>query len=281
MADNREPTESTALDRLIRGVIGGMWFCRPGYIEKFDAKTQLAEVTPAITMKKSVDGKVEYLKHKPLVKVPVVAPYAQTLGLAVTLPIHTGDECLLIFCDRFTDDFVEKGAQQGNARPERRSGDNKTSEPRLHHMTDAFCIPGIISQPKVLPDWNSEAIEIRNKERTCFFSMNKNCNITVQTSGNVYTYCNNAVVSAMGSLDISANGAVNINPPSAASVTSTGKGCCSGSCSSTYKDSCCGATPSGKMCCGGAGGACSSGACTGTMKAKPFKDGLGKLCVRN
>lgn len=247
---------------------------RPGYIESFDARTQLVQVTPAIMMKKSVDGKVEYKKLPIIINVPISLMYAQTLGLVVTLPIRKGDECTLIFSDRFLDDFIEKGAQQGNAKPECCGSDNKTSEPRMHHMTDGICFPGIITKPFRVPKYNTEAIEIRNKDRTCFFSMNQNCNITIQTTGNISTYCNNATVSAMSSVNISGNGGVYINESSASTVTSNGNCCCAGSCSSNYRDSCCGVTQQGNMCCNGA---CSPGATSNCMR---IDDVTGNLKLR-
>lgn len=183
--DNREPTTEIAFARLLRGIVAGMHFCRPGYIEKFDAATQLAEVTPAIMMKYSADGEVEYRKLPVLINVPVVVPFVQALGLALTLPIRPGDECLLVFSDRAIDDFLENGAQAGNAKPECCGGDNKTTEPRIHHLSDAICIPGIISQPQKLPNWSGEAIELRNRDRTAFISLNANADITIQTVGAV------------------------------------------------------------------------------------------------
>jgi hypothetical protein len=201
--DNRDPTKEIAFCRSVRGIISGMYFCRPGFVEKFDAATQLAEVTPAIMMKYSVDGKVEYRKLPKLENVPVVIPFVQTLGLALTLPIKPGDECLLVFCDRGMDDFLEKGAQQGNAKPEACGGENKTTEPRMHHLADAICIPGIISLPQVLPAWSTEAIELRNRDRTAYISLNANTNIAIQTTGNI-------AIQAGGTIDVTAGGEIGI-----------------------------------------------------------------------
>lgn len=171
MADNREPTESTALDRLVRGVIGGMCFVRTGYVESFDIDKQLLSVTPAVMMKKSVDGKVEYKKLPMLINVPISLIYVQTLGLVITLPIRKGDECTLIFSDRALDDFIERGAQQGNAKPEVCGGDNKTSEPRMHHMTDGICIPGIVTKPFRIPNYNPDHMEMRTVDGKNFIRL--------------------------------------------------------------------------------------------------------------
>lgn len=185
MADNHEPTEATAAERLVRGILSGLYFCRPGYVEFFDHVTQLAEVTPAIMSKRVKDGKAEYVKFPVLVKVPVCVPYAQTLGLALTLPIRKGDDGWLIFSDRFLDDFLQNGAQQGTAKPEACGADNLTTEPRMHSLSDAWFLPGVITQPRKIPNWNNNALEIRNFNRECFISMGADKNITIQTTGNV------------------------------------------------------------------------------------------------
>lgn len=197
--DNREATTGAALDRLVRGIAGGLYFCRPGYIEKFDAENQLAEVTPAVMLKYSADDSVEYRKMPKLINVPVVVPFVQTLGLALTLPIRPGDECLLVFADRFIDDFIENGAQSGCAKPEAKGGRNSNTEPRAHHLTDAICIPGIVTQPQILPDWNTEAVEIRNRPRTAYISLRPDGDIAIRTVGNI-------AIRADGDIDIEAGG---------------------------------------------------------------------------
>ena len=185
MADNHEPTEATAAERLVRGIVAGLYFCRPGYVESFDPDTQLVEVTPAIMSKRVKDGKAEYVKFPVLIKVQVCVPYAQTLGLILTLPIRKGDDGWLIFSDRFLDDFLENGAQGGEAKPEANGADNLPSEPRMHSLSDAWFLPGAITQKRKIPAWNNNALEIRNFSRDCFISMGADKNITVQTTGNV------------------------------------------------------------------------------------------------
>lgn len=263
MASRFFPTESDAQESIIARMLAQACFAIPGIIEEFNAKTQIAKVYPAIKRKTINGDSVKYVKMPVILNVPVVVPFAQTVGLLITLPIKKKDEGLIIFADRMIDEFVEKGECQP---PECCGADNKTTEPRAHSLTDAIFVPGIISKPKAVPNWSTEAIEIRNRDRTCFFSMNKNCNITIQTTGNTSTYCKNAEVNATGAVDISGRGGVNINPPSAASVTSKGNCCCAGSCSPTYKDGCCGVSPAGNMCCGGSSGSCASGATTNCMK---------------
>lgn len=159
MADNREVSESVAMDLLLSGHSSGLYFCRPGIIEEFDPAANLAVVRPAIQAKVTPrEGQPQYITFPTIIRVPVVIPYAQKAGLCITVPIRKGDECLLLFSDRMIDNFVKTG---GIVKPECCGGDNKTSEPRQHDLTDAICIPGIISQPFKVKNWNTEAIEMR------------------------------------------------------------------------------------------------------------------------
>lgn len=164
MADYLSPSENDAPNLQVLSVLSDLRFSMPGIVEEFDAETNLVKVTPAIKAKISVDGKVEYKKLPLILKVPVVIPCAQNAGLCLTIPIKKGDDCLLIFSDRMIDNFVKDGTVNGPVSPECCGGDNKTSEPRMHHLTDAVCIPGILSIPTKIPNWNPEHMELRTKD---------------------------------------------------------------------------------------------------------------------
>lgn len=150
---------------------------------------------------------------------------------------------------------------------------------RILAQSDGGYFPGVLNKPPEV--W----IRIR---RDGIFVEGKDQPITVNTTGNCQTNCNNAIVNAMSSCNISGNGGVSINEGGAANVQGNNS-CCAGSCSPTFKDSCCGCSQSqsnpsqGKMCCGGSSGSCSSSACSGTMKCKPnpVNSLLGKMCVRS
>lgn len=272
MADNREVSESVAMDLLLSGHSSGLYFCRPGIIKEFDPATNLAVVRPAIQAKVTPrEGQPQYITFPTIIRVPVVIPYAQKAGLCITVPIRKGDECLLVFSDRMIDNFVKTG---GIVKPECCGGDNKTSEPRQHDLTDAICIPGFISQPFKIPEWNTNAIEIRNRERTCFFSMNENRDITISTTGNTSTYCNNAIVNAMSTANVCGNGGVYLNEQGVALVNrNTGSCGCSASCPSDMKDPCCEIRSSGSLC---LRKTCSPTATNNCMQVRPS----GSMCVR-
>ena len=139
----------------------------PGIIRAFDPATQTALVQPALKMTVSMGEGVRHLEAPTIAAVPVVLPFAQGAGLLLTLPIQPGDECLLVFADRAIDFFVERGGIQATDT----CADLELSMPRAHDLTDAICIPGIISTPQAVPEYSTTHIEMRDRGRKHFISM--------------------------------------------------------------------------------------------------------------
>ena len=140
----------------------------PGIIRSFDPASQTVTAQPALKMKVNLgDGEIKQMDYPVIQNVPVVLPFAQGAGLLLTLPVKPGDECLLVFADRAMDFFTQSGGIQ----PTDTSASEDTTTPRAHHLTDAICIPGLISNPQAVPDYNGEHIEIRDRERKQYFSL--------------------------------------------------------------------------------------------------------------
>ncbi len=139
----------------------------PGIITEFFPETQTATVQPAIKMKLNLDGKPEYRDMPLILNTPVVLPFAQSAGLLLTLPIKPGDECLLVFSDRAFDNFMQLGGSQ----PTPIQPHDEVCSPRAHSLADAICIPGIISNPQAVPAYNTEHIELRDRERKQYLSL--------------------------------------------------------------------------------------------------------------
>jgi len=168
MADNNcvSPNEAFGLQfwRMMTQVRCAM----PGVIQSFDPATQTATAQPAIKMRVNLGEGVKQMDLPVITNIPVVLPFAQTAGLLMTLPIKAGDECLLIFSDRSIDNFL----QMGGVQPAVGAGpDDTTTTPRSHSLTDAICIPGVVSNPKAVPEYNADNIEIRDKERKQYISL--------------------------------------------------------------------------------------------------------------
>lgn len=165
MAARVFPSESYALETIMESKIAEACVCMPGIVQEWDAAKQVAKVLPAIRRKVFKDGKPVYEDMPVLHCVPVVIPFSQNAGCLLTVPIRKGDEGILIFADRALDMFQTKGGCQP---PECCGGENETTEPRAHSLTDAVFVPGIITRPNVVPKWNDKGIELRDKERKNF-----------------------------------------------------------------------------------------------------------------
>ena len=159
------PTEAIGLqfDRMA----GQIRCAMPGVVVQFYPETQTADVQPAIKMKVNLGDGVKQVQLPVINNVPMVLPFAQSYGLLLTLPIKEGDECLLIFGDRSIDNFAQKGGVQ----PTVFTASEDTTTPRSHHLSDAICIPGIISNPQAVPDYNEKNIELRDRERKQYISL--------------------------------------------------------------------------------------------------------------
>lgn len=146
---------------------GNIRCAMPGVIRAFDPSNQTASVQVAIKMKVNLGEEVSHTELPVVQNVPVVLPFAQGAGLLLTLPIQSGDECLLVFADRAIDNFTQCGGLQSSVA----SACNCSSSPRAHSLSDAICIPGIISNPQAVSDYSSENIELRDRARKQYISL--------------------------------------------------------------------------------------------------------------
>ena len=135
----------TALDQFARK----MRVCCPGIIQSFDSATQTVTVQLAILEEWSINGVRSSVKIPIIEDVPIVI--SRGGGYCVTLPITTGDECLVVFGDMCIDSWWQSG------------GDNNTQiDRRRHDLSDAFAILGCWSQPRIISNYSTDSIQIRN-----------------------------------------------------------------------------------------------------------------------
>lgn len=139
----------------------------PGVIESFNPATQRCTVSPGIKLKVVLDDKASYVNLPVIHDVPIIVPYGQSSGLLLTFPINAGDPCLLVFSDRAIDNFL----QTGQAAPPLIGENENTTKSRAHHLSDAICIPGMITDMDAVSDWSQDNIELRDKERKHFISL--------------------------------------------------------------------------------------------------------------
>lgn len=121
----------------------------PGIINSFDATTQTCTVQLALREEVTNEDYTKQWMNIPLLlDVPICIPRAG--GFALTLNIKKGDECLIIFSDMCLDAWFSL------------SGIQNQLEKRRHSLSDAICIPGLYSQPNVIPNYSTDSMQLRN-----------------------------------------------------------------------------------------------------------------------
>ena len=129
----------------------------PGTVRSFDPTTQTVTAQPAIQMKVVRDGITTYLDMPDIIMCPCVVPSVAIKGFALTLPISTGDPCLINFSQRCIDNWLALGGSQP---PE-----DSPATTRHHQLTDAIVTFAPTPLPQVLTDWLMDGIELRNRAR--------------------------------------------------------------------------------------------------------------------
>jgi hypothetical protein len=177
--------------RAIRNALHDLRVATPAIVVDFNETTQVVAVQ--ICMKELVafpEGPKWTAIHA-IFNVPIVLPRAG--GLALTMPITPGDEGLLIFTDTAFDLWWLAGGQQppGENPPIKQP----QHERRRHDLTDCFFIPGVWNQKRVLPNYQTDRMQLRSDDGT--FS------IDIHQSGDI-------VVNATGNVNVNAGGTVNI-----------------------------------------------------------------------
>jgi len=120
--------------------------CLPAKIEGYNPDTHLASVQPLIKRKPYKRNKSVLL---PIIdRVPVVFPRS---GKAlIRIPIAVGDIVTLVFSDRDLENWI--------------GGNGEAKDPlstRIHHLSDAYAIPGGYSEGKPWNAKNPGALEIQ------------------------------------------------------------------------------------------------------------------------
>lgn len=117
--------------------------CLPCKVKTFDAATQTCTLTPGV---KDTNPRGEYVEIPVLVGVPVQFPGGSQFAL--TYHLEPGDEGLVVFADRDTDNWEQEGGVQAPLTP------------RQHHLADAMFVPGIRSEAHKLSEFKADAIVV-------------------------------------------------------------------------------------------------------------------------
>lgn len=141
----------------------------PAIFVDYDYKSRTAIVQPAVKIKFQ-DGSV---LDSPLIS-DVSVQFPVYGKLSIRSPIEIGDECMLHFCERSIDNFLDSG--------------NVSDPPTtgLHSINDAVATPGKVSFTEQKPPPNN----------TDYFLTYGNVTIQITDGGEVIIDCNTATIKA-------------------------------------------------------------------------------------
>lgn len=119
-----------------------------GIIEAFDSSNQTATIRIAIKQVIDIapDGTRTLKEHPLILECPVVTMFGG--DSFINLPIQVGDNCLVFFCDREIDNWLNKGGVQA------------PSIGRVHDISDAIALVGIRNFQNSISDFLANGIRI-------------------------------------------------------------------------------------------------------------------------
>lgn len=149
----------TAMRTALEGWQSGVWTAMPGVVQSVDFSKMTCTVQPAIqgtiTDENGNDRNIDY---PVLADCPIVFPGGG--NFIITLPIAAGDEVLVVFASRCIDSWWQSGGVK-----------NQPMEVRMHDLSDGFVIPGPRSIPAVPGSISTDAIQIRNLDKSAYIEI--------------------------------------------------------------------------------------------------------------
>ena len=133
-------------DSIISRVFSTLNCCMPGIVQSFDKDTQTASIQISVRRRIRLPDGIKEIDYPLLTDVPVLM-----LGGGssfITMPVASGDECLVIFADTGIDAWWQSGNVQNPI------------VARQHSLSDGFCIVGLRSKGKALQNFDSEHMEM-------------------------------------------------------------------------------------------------------------------------
>jgi hypothetical protein len=142
-----KPHFSDVIRATVDAMLLDMYFTLPAKIVKYNKDTQYADVEIQL-YEKFIDGVLDLPPVIPMV--PVKHPRANDGKAFIHMPLKPGDDVILVFSQRSLDNWKTQG------------GPSDPSDPRKHHITDAYALIGGSAIPDAFSPQTDDAIEIVN-----------------------------------------------------------------------------------------------------------------------
>jgi hypothetical protein len=151
--------EQIALDEQFWQKACELRVCVPAIVVSFDTSSQLVTVQPSVQENVMMN----------LVPTPVNLPQLSMLqvgmfrggGFSITLPLQAGDEGWVIFADLCINAWKKSGGIANNQ-----------EERRRHDLSDGWFLPMGWSQPRNLPDYSNDSLQIRSDDGMVSINVN-------------------------------------------------------------------------------------------------------------
>lgn len=156
----------------IEGAQSQIWTALPGIITSVDLTSQIVSVQPSIMG--TVTDRLGNQFNQPLpilINVPIVWPRGG--GFALTFPVKTGDEVLVVFAARCIDSWWQSG------------GVGVAMESRMHDLSDGFAILAPTSQPKKLPSISATNTQLRTEAGDTYIEVTPSGKVRIMATNEI------------------------------------------------------------------------------------------------
>jgi len=153
----RTPSFSEFIKMALRNIALDIHVSVPGRITSYDKDTQKASVAPLLK-KKFNDINATLADLPVLNNVPVLHLQCNLRNTFISLPIKIGDIGMIIFCDRSIDNYLSSIPQEGEIKS------IFHNDSRIHDLSDAWFLPGILPFNIALEDTSDDDIIIKNED---------------------------------------------------------------------------------------------------------------------
>ncbi len=151
------------------GQQSSIWTSLPAIITEVDLTKMTISAQPTVQgVVTDENGASSFVNLPLLVDVPICFPRGG--GFTITFPLAINNEVLIMFASRCIDAWWQSGGIQ------------KPMEARMHDLSDSFAILAPTSQPNVIENISSTAIQIRNDAGTSYVEIAADGKIKLKTT---------------------------------------------------------------------------------------------------